>query len=170
MRNCPEQFSVQSVLFEPSESSLPAGLLVSPCLVQVTTGTVYFPVVNVGTTEVLLYPRTSLGTLNAAQVVSLLAGATEVVSLTARVSSQAATTSEVDKLGSQDLSELPKQDQTGVRSLLQKYSSVFAAHDGDLGYTKLLSHGIPLLDDVPVLQRYRRIPPLDYGAVKAHVN
>ncbi|KAI3368247.1 hypothetical protein L3Q82_007967 [Scortum barcoo] len=69
---CPEKFSGQSVLFEPPESGLPAGLLASmPCLVQVVQGTVYVPVVNVGTTEVLLYPRTGLGVLSAVQVVSL---------------------------------------------------------------------------------------------------
>lgn len=34
----------------------------------------------------------------------------------------------------------------------------------------LISHNIPLLDDVPVRQRYRRIPPSEYEAVKAHIN
>lgn len=51
---CPEQFSGQSLFFEPPESGLPAGLLASPCLVQVVRGTAYIPVVNVGTVEVLL--------------------------------------------------------------------------------------------------------------------
>lgn len=57
---CPEQFSGQRVLFEPR---LPAGLLASPRLVQVVRGTAYAPVVSVEITEVLLYPRTGLGTL-----------------------------------------------------------------------------------------------------------
>lgn len=34
----------------------------------------------------------------------------------------------------------------------------------------VISHEIPLLDSVPVRQRYRRIPPSDYEAVKAHIN
>lgn len=29
---------------------------------------------------------------------------------------------------------------------------------------------IPLLDDVPVPQRYRHIPPSEYEAVKTHIN
>ncbi|KAI3358861.1 hypothetical protein L3Q82_015251 [Scortum barcoo] len=47
---------------------------------------------------------------------------------------------------------------------------VFSVHDGDLGCTNLLSHDIPLLDDIPVRQRHRRIPPSEYEAVKAHIN
>ncbi|KAI4898438.1 hypothetical protein NFI96_007691, partial [Prochilodus magdalenae] len=40
----------------------------------------------------------------------------------------------------------------------------------DIGCTGLISHDIPLLDDVPVRQRYRRIPPSDYNSVKAHID
>lgn len=150
---CSQQFSGQGVLFEPPESGLPAGLLASPCLVQVVRGTVYVPVVNVGTTEVLLYPRTSLGILGVAQVVSLPAGVTEVEPTLVTISSLAAVPSISDRIESLDLSALPDQEQTGVRSLLYKYQSVFSAHDGDLGCTNLISHDIPLLDDVPVRQR-----------------
>ncbi|KAL1247799.1 hypothetical protein QQF64_023175 [Cirrhinus molitorella] len=32
------------------------------------------------------------------------------------------------------------------------------------------SHGIPLLDSVPVRQWYRRIPPSEYEVVKTHIN
>lgn len=39
-----------------------------------------------------------------------------------------------------------------------------------MGCTNLIVHEIPLLDDIPVKQRYRRIPPSDYEAVKAHIN
>ncbi|KAK7918908.1 hypothetical protein WMY93_010192 [Mugilogobius chulae] len=38
------------------------------------------------------------------------------------------------------------------------------------GCTNLVTHEIPLLDDVPIRQRYRRIPPSEYEAVKAHIN
>lgn len=65
---------------------------------------------------------------------------------------------------------MTEEEQGKVRSVLRDYSSVFAAHDGDLGCTDLISHDIPLLDDVPVRQRYRRIPPSEYEAVKAHIN
>lgn len=58
---CPERFSGQAALFETPEAGLLAGLFASSCLEQVTRGTAYIPVVNVGPTEVLLYPCTSLG-------------------------------------------------------------------------------------------------------------
>lgn len=69
-----------------------------------------------------------------------------------------------------DLSSLPAGDQDQVRSLLTKYTSVFAAHEGDLGCTNLIAHDIPLLDNIPVRQRYRRIPPSDYELVKEHIH
>ena len=167
---CPERLSGRVVLFEPPETGLPAGLLASHCLVRVVRGTVYVPVVNVGTTAVLLYPRTGLGTLGSADVVSLPAGVTEVGSPVATVSAQAAAPSVPDRIASLDLSALTELEQADVKSLLRRYHTVFSAHDGDLGCTTLISHDIPLLDDVPVRQRYRRIPPSEYEAVKAHIN
>lgn len=65
---------------------------------------------------------------------------------------------------------LPDQEQTDVKLLLHKYQLVFSAHDGDLGCTNLILLDIPLLDDVPVRQRYRRIPQSEYEAVKVHIN
>lgn len=69
-----------------------------------------------------------------------------------------------------DLSSLSADQQSQVRSLLGQYTSVFSAHDGDLGCTNLISHDIPLVDDIPVRQHYRRIPPSDYEVVKEHIN
>lgn len=69
-----------------------------------------------------------------------------------------------------DLSMLSVEEQCKVRALLEDYSSVFSIHDGDLGFTNLISHDIPLLDEIPVRQRYRRIPPSEYEVVKAHIN
>lgn len=57
-----------------------------------------------------------------------------------------------------------------MRSLLRQYASVFSSKEGDLGCTNLISHDIPLLDDVLVRQRYRRIPPTEYELVKDHIN
>uniref|UniRef100_A0A671PMH6 ribonuclease H n=1 Tax=Sinocyclocheilus anshuiensis TaxID=1608454 RepID=A0A671PMH6_9TELE len=69
-----------------------------------------------------------------------------------------------------DLSALSLEEQGQVRALLQKYQSVFSAYDNDLGCTNLISHTIPLVDDVLVRQRYRRLPPSDYDVVKTHIN
>uniref|UniRef100_A0A3B1JWV6 Gypsy retrotransposon integrase-like protein 1 n=1 Tax=Astyanax mexicanus TaxID=7994 RepID=A0A3B1JWV6_ASTMX len=167
---CAELPLGRSAFFEPLEVGLPAGLLASPCLVQVNRGTVYVPIVNVGIAEVFLHPHTHLGSLSMVQVISLPTGITEVRSTTATVSSQVVASSAPNGVEAVDLSALTDQEQGVVRSLLQKYNSVFSAHDGDLGCTNLIEHEIPLLDNIPVRQRHRRIPPSDYELVKAHID
>ncbi|KAL4007870.1 hypothetical protein ACER0C_001722 [Sarotherodon galilaeus] len=167
---CSQQLSGQSVLFEPPESRLPVGLLASPCLVQVDKGVAYIPVTNVGTAEAVLHPRTHLGVISQATVVSLPAGVSEEHSFPITVSSHTTSSPAQDMVDAIDLSALIESEQHEVRLLLQKYRSVFSTHEGDLGCTNLISHDIPLLDDVPVRQRYRRIPPSDYEAVRAHIN
>ncbi len=168
---CSAQYSSCTVLFEPLDSGLPAGLLASPS-VPVDRGTAYVPVVNVGTVDVVLYASTVIGTVNQVYVVSLPPEVTEVQVVSARVSTQAVQVSPAVQvqIRSIDLSVLSVEKQGKVRALLQKYLSVFSMHDGDLGCTNLISHDIPLLDDVPVQQRYRRIPPSEYEVVKAHIN
>ncbi|KAL7825810.1 hypothetical protein SRHO_G00335480 [Serrasalmus rhombeus] len=167
---CPEHFSGEVVLLEPPESGLPAGLLVSPCLLSVVRGTVYVPVVNVGTTEMLLHPCVQLGSLSLAYVINLPSGVEEQRFATATMSSQAVASSVQTQLESLDLSMLSEKERSEVVSLLQKFQTVFSAHESDLGCTNLISHDIPLLDEVPVRQRYRRVPPSEYEVVKAHIN
>ncbi|KAL7883342.1 hypothetical protein SRHO_G00010000 [Serrasalmus rhombeus] len=174
---CSRQFSesVGGVLIEPfTLDALPDGLLVSTSLVKVVRGTVHVPVVNVGCTQGVLHPQSPLALLTRVQVISLPAGVTEEVSeqptVVARMQAHTVQASSVlEQIEAVDLTPLPQVEQGKVRSLLRKYSSVFASFEGDLGCTGLLSHDIPLLDDVPVRQRYRRIPPSDYDAVKAHI-
>lgn len=74
------------------------------------------------------------------------------------------------RIDSVDLSALEVEEQDRVRTLLQRYRSVFSAHESDLGCTNLISHDIPFTDDVPVRQRYRRLPPSEYDVVKTHIN
>ena len=68
----------------------------------------------------------------------------------ATLSSQTASSPSQEHMEAIDLSALTAQEQGKVRSLLQKYKSVFSAHEGDLGCTNLISHHIPLVDDTPV--------------------
>lgn len=120
--------------------------------------------------SVLLYPRTIVGTLKEVRVVSMPAGVTETPTGVATVASQAASEALPSLIGDMDLSPLSEEDQDKVRSLFKQYASVFSSHAGDLGCTDLISHDIPLLDDVPVRQRYRRIPPAECELVREHIN
>lgn len=69
-----------------------------------------------------------------------------------------------------DLSSLSEVEQCQVRALLYKFQSVFSTRDGDLGCINLISHDIPLIDETPIRQRFRWIPPSEYEVVKAHIN
>lgn len=155
------QHHIGEVLFEPLSTGLPAGLL---ALVQVSRSTAYIPIVNVGTQDVVLYPRPVLGTLCNVHLVSSPTSLVEK-ELAATVSSQSVTSSVQDKINALDLTALTEEEQVQVRSLLQKYSGVFSSHVGDIGCT----NHIPLVDEVPVCQRYRHIPPSEYEAAKAHI-
>lgn len=154
-------------VFESLDSGLPAGLLVSPALVLVVRGTAYIPIVNVGPSDVLLYPHAVVGTLEEVRVVSLPSGVTEVPPVVATVASQSVSPPVQDQLEGLELDHFPAEAQGEVRALLGQFGSIFSAHDGDLGCTDLISHEI---DNVPVRQRYRRIPPSEYEVVKDHIN
>lgn len=56
-----------------------------------------------------------------------------------------------------------------VKELLQRYNHVFAKHEGELGCTEEIVHEIPLLDETPIRQRYRRIPFKQWQALKDHI-
>lgn len=131
---CSELYSGHPALFEPTEKGLPGGLLVSPALVQVSNGVVYIPVVNVGTSDSVLYPRTRLGHVDMASVVSLPNNVVEIRSIAASSTGPSSTGTTIDeRIRSLDLSALQDSEQEQVRSLLLKHSSVFAAFEGDLG-------------------------------------
>lgn len=119
---------------------------------------------------VLLYPHAVVGTLDEVHVVSLPADVTEVPPMVATVASRLVSPPVQDPSAAIDLGHLPAEVQDKVRALLGRYSSVFSAHDGDLDCTDLISHEIPLLDDVLVKQRYRCILPSEYEVVKDHIN
>ena len=61
-----------------------------------------------------------------------------------------------------------QQAELGV--LLTRYADVFALCDEDLGYTDRVRHEIPLTDDNPVSQPYRRIPPTQLEEVREHIS
>lgn len=81
---CSSSLACKIVIFE---TGLPTGLLASPSLVQVKSGTVSVPVVNVSTVDVVLYPTTIIGRLRKVYLVGLPNGLAEVSLATAQVAS-----------------------------------------------------------------------------------
>lgn len=115
---CLRQNSRSTVLFEPLDSSLPARLLASPALGWVERRTAYAPIVNVGSTDVLLYPHTVVGILAEVSIVSLPAGVNWVPLCVSTVVTQSVSGSVLDQIDVLDLSPLPDVEQAKVRSLL----------------------------------------------------
>ncbi|KAM6892521.1 retrovirus-related Pol polyprotein from transposon 412, partial [Xenentodon cancila] len=136
-------------------------------------GTVYVPIVNVGKTGMTLRPHQPIGFLGQAEVVSFPDG----VAFTRKISGSTATVAShivekntfQEQVQSVDLSALSEVDQQRVRTLLLHHKGAFAASEFDLGCSNLITHDIPLLDETPVRQRHRRIPPSDYDEVRAHI-
>lgn len=168
---CASVFSDKIVLFEPLETGLPAGLLASPSLVRVNGGTVWVPIVNVGALDAVLYPTTILGTLREVYLVDPPSGLTEISQVKAQTATcETMLASDVGHVDNVELRGLSDEEQEQVRALLREFQSVFSTGEGDLGCTDLLSHEIPLIDETPVRQRYRRIPPSEYELVKTHIS
>lgn len=84
---CLSSLAGKTMLFEPLETGLPAGLFASPSLMQVNGGTVLVHVVNVGTVDVVLYPTTVIGKFREVYLVGLPIGLTVVSSVTTQVTS-----------------------------------------------------------------------------------
>lgn len=173
---CP-QLEAAEFLLEPlclEDGQLPEGVLVSPTLVSAKRGLLHAPVVNVGCSEVWLAPRRAIGTV---QVVNTTSSGEKPLVMEpsweeccAFVSTQEVT----PKTGCPCpefpvLEGLTSQQASQAKALFAKYNNIFSRGDGDLGCTSLIAHEIPLTDNAPVRQPYRRIPPSQYETVREHI-
>ena len=151
--------------------ALPAGLVASRALLAVEDGVAWVPIANVGRTEAQVPGRTSLGDLFVPRHSNRASGLFEVQvrgaeAVVSPVTAGPSASLDFSALNWSGLS--PTQVALGQR-LLGQYADVFSQHDNDLGCSTALEHEIPLLDDVPVRQRYRRLPPSQYEQVREHI-
>ena len=56
-----------------------------------------------------------------------------------------------------------------IRTVIEKYSFLFAMDSLDLGQMDLVKHHIQLDNYTPIKDRYRRIPPHQYEEVRKHL-
>ena len=167
---------------EVDEGTLPGNLIVSTAYVWMQEGELAVPVMNVGTTDLCLSPRTRIARIATADIV---AGETETVmfeevgpqEVEVSVCAQEAML-DIQKNKASNLHPFPfdfncphlsEPQLAQVKKMLDENSDVFAFKDSDLGCTSVLEHEIPLIDEAPVRQRYRRLPPSQYAEVKAHI-
>ena len=61
------------------------------------------------------------------------------------------------------------EDVQKAKELVQKFHTIFSKNDLDLGKTDKVKYKIKVTDPVPFKERYRRIPPSQYEAVRKHL-
>ena len=62
-----------------------------------------------------------------------------------------------------------EQDKRSLVELLLKYKEILTKLGDTLGYTTAIEHHIKTVDNIPVQQPYRRIPPHQWNEVKLHL-
>lgn len=153
-------------------------LLISTALLSVSKGTVNVPVVNVGQEDQRVRPRTVQGTLHlvdvnsSPQIVQVKEQAQDqgrCVAFSYSVTAEPSSSPTIPGLNELNWPDLSSQETSAAKSLLCKYSDAFSLFDGDVGCANVIQHEIPLMDDIPVRQRYRRLPPSQFSLVKTHI-
>lgn len=171
-----------SRLLEPGSVPLPGGLLVVPATLPPHSHTFPVQVINLSSEAVWLPPKTRLGVISQCKKLDrapcevrfqrISAQHEEVIlrqNDTQDCQSDTGGGTKVQNLLSRlHLGGTPEQ-QAELGALLAQYADVFATSDEDLGYTDQVEHEIPLLDQTPISQPYRRIPPNQYKEVREHI-
>lgn len=165
------------VVFEPGTTQLPRGLVLVPILVPPGKRVFSVQVVNLSPEDVWLPPKVRLGRLTQGHCMESSACEVKFQRLSAdheevTVSQRLMTAVEGDMqcpLEKVQIGGTPAQ-QVELRALLMKYLDVFAICNDDLGYTDRVKHEIPVMDNIPVSQPYRRIPPNQFEEVRKHIS
>ena len=166
-----------TMLLEPGNTPLPSGLMIVPTVISSNSHIFPVQVINFSREDVWLSPKTRLGILSQCQCVEgdpcevkfqrISANHEEVI--INRKDGQGSDNDIQTLLDRLHLGGTPDQ-QAELRAILMKYADVFAVNDEDLGYTDRVKHEIPVVDETPVSQPYRRIPPNQYKEVKMHIS
>ena len=75
----------------------------------------------------------------------------------------------LESLSFQGIESWNEQQQQSPRTLIREYQHLFALTLNELGKTSLVQHDIKLDDKTPFKERYQRIPPHQYEAVRKHL-
>ena len=176
-RGCSKPGEDPLVLVEALKEPMPGQLCLVSTLSKVEHNYFFVRIANLSTDDVYLKPATRVGVLHAVKAVH----SNQEVEFVGDVSGNNCVTVKCKEVTSEasgdnaslavDLSgiDCSESEREQLAALLKKHANLFARDEDDLGYTDRVKHQIPLMDDVPVNQPYRRIPPSQYQEVKDHI-
>ncbi|KAK3748343.1 hypothetical protein QZH41_001951 [Actinostola sp. cb2023] len=161
-----------TALVEPVSWSLPGDIVVVNTVTTVIGGRMYIRVANLGREDVFLNPRTRIGVVHSVEhcvvpsdkVDFKRVSVNEEMVCLKELESDEKTDVSSDFACPVDLSNIDCTNEQRLKlyDLLRKHADLFAKEDEDLGYTETVKHKIRTVDDEPVCQPYRRIPPNQY--------
>lgn len=157
------------IIEQPSESSLPSGLLVSASLVSLPRKQpCHLPVVlkNETDRDIIIPPKTILADVNA--VVQVL-HKEQTVKASKPPDMQAESPQPAKLSFDFGDSPLPTEWKERLTTMLNSMPDVFSHHDLDFGHTDKVKHHIRLSNETPFKFRPRPIHPHDVDAVRKHL-
>lgn len=156
----------RSVVMEyPSSSSLPGGLLVKPCLIDLPCrqpGRLPVFISNESDHDITIPAKTVIAELSAIQTIL-----SNKQSVTKPAESEHSKTADL----AFDFGEspVPPEWKDRITQKLNSMPEVFAQNDTDFGRTDKVKHNIKLSDETPFKLRARPIHPHDVEAVRQHL-
>ena len=176
-----------NAVVEPLSTPLKGGLQVATTLTDASKSCYAVQLINPTSQGISLMPRTCLGLVQSAEVITReqLAFTVEsnevVVSFGLDVDCQEVSSQTPSKTAHQQSTKtLPEgvllddfpgtaAEKREAERIFQKYADVFTREGEELGLTTTMHHRIHTEDAVPVNQRHRRIPPNQFEEVKEHL-
>lgn len=150
-----------AIMEYPSSSSLPGGLLVKPCLIDLP-GRLPVVVSNESEHDIIIPAKSVIAELSAMQVI--LSHKQSVTNPSEPEPSKA--TNLTFDFGE---SPVPPEWKDRITRKLNSMPEVFAQNDTDFGRTDKVKHHIKLSDETPFKLRARPIHPHDVEAVRQHL-
>lgn len=139
---------------------LPTGISVAPVMVQVSEmGRVPLQIANFSDKDVLLKPKTIIGSITSATVKQPVTDKMVDGEVT-----------DIDNIISRmDVGDLDQDQRSDFKQLVNTYLTTFSKTENDIGYCDLVEHKIPTVDDVPIKLPHRRIPPHQWDEVRNYL-
>ena len=158
-------------IIEPLQEQASGKFLVAQTVVT-GEGPWTIPLVNIGEEDIMIAGRTPLGWVNkvghvVGSEVEFKEGEDQIIVQCSRVevASQSKPQVQVD-LSDVDCSPSERRQ---LEQLLEEFQDTLTTDELNVGHTDRVKHRIPVKDDIPVVQPYRRIPPTQLGEVKQHL-